>query len=699
MRIVTGVFLNHRGFPQGLLDWAGHRSGGVRRLFHAPSGRPSGQLIRTNLIERLHRWADDLLKSRATTPRVVVLVGGPGNGKTEAIESCIRRLDELMALNGRLVDAIEKDFMPGNGRPVPRLASVEMGRLSTKYSFTLAIVQDASASEEAAQSKSPAELFLEDLDRYAVADTNAVYLACVNRGVLDEAFVVAIDRGNLNARKLLEQTIRAVGLTSDAPSAWPLDLYPSVAVWPMDIESLFVSATPSVPAAAQQLLAIATERGSWPAYRTCPAGKLCPHCTSRDLLGQLGRQDALLQLLRWYELASGKRWSFRDLGSLISFLLAGVSDQSISDSGTPCTRAAKLIELHATGAASPKSAQALFLLVDALYQHALFGKWSRSAAKTLRRDIRDLGVDNDQTLMGFMYFLTGQRKRSLPSTLEPQLNSLSELLDPALADADQPISNGTHSSFRCRDIDAHFSQSVFDGLRLAQQLNSITELEEKLLTCLGFADQKLSTPEVASRRPAAALRVQKQLRDFCCRLVRRSVGVQFGICRDAAMLVKFQSVLNGDRSLLYEVVKQVEGLLNDDEHFVTSLNTTFGEPLPPVTRRAVLETQKQRVRPQLNRIEGRPEPDLSFLAVGGTHTKQSVALTYELFKSVTELSHGMLVATLPRTVVALLDATRARLAGQIVRDEELLDGCEIRLGVRNEVVVRELGGFVVRLDT
>lgn len=689
--------MNNRGFPQGLLDWAGHRSGGVRRLFHAESGRPSGRVIRTNLIERLDGWVEQFLQIPASAPRIIILVGGPGNGKTEAIETCIRRLDESMGLSGKLVSTIEKDFMTGSGRPVPRLASASMDRFNPHYNFTLAVVQDASASEDSAQAKSPAELFLGDLARYAIADTNDIYLACVNRGVLDEAFAIAIDRGDLEARKLLEQIIRAVGLTSDAPPAWPLDLYPSVAVWPMDIESLLVSMKPGAPTAAQELLAIATSKESWPAYKTCPAGKFCPHCKGRDLLDRPGRQDALLQLLRWYELASGKRWSFRDLGSLISFLLAGVSDQSIKDSATPCERAAKLLELDATGAANQRASLALFTLVDSLYQHALFGKWSRIAAKSLRKDLRDLGVDKDQTLLGFMHFLLGQRKRSLPSTLEPQLDSLCDLLDPALADADQLVTNGTFS-FRCRDIDAHFSQSVFDGLRFAQQLNTITELEEKLLTRMGFADQKLSSPQIVSRRPAVALRVQKQIRDFCCRLVRRSVGARFGICRDAAMLAKFQSVLNGDKGILHEVVKQVEGLLNDHEHFVTSLNTTFGEPLPPTTRRAVLETQKQRVRPLSNRIEGRPESNLSFLSVGGSHMKQSVPLTYELFKSVTELSQGMLVATLPRTVVALLDATRARLAGHIVRDEELLDGCEIKLGLRKEVVVRELGGFVIRMD-
>ena len=72
-----------------------------------------------------------------------------------------------------------------------------------------------------------------------------------------------------------------------------------------------------------------------------------------------------------------------------------------------------------------------------------------------------------------------------------------------------------------------------------------------------------------------------------------------------------------------------------------------------------------------------------------------LALTYELFRSVRELEAGMLPASLPRSVVALLDTTRAKLSGIVVRDEDELDGAEIRIGTRDEVVSRELGEFVV----
>jgi hypothetical protein len=80
--------------------------------------------------------------------------------------------------------------------------------------------------------------------------------------------------------------------------------------------------------------------------------------------------------------------------------------------------------------------------------------------------------------------------------------------------------------------------------------------------------------------------------------------------------------------------------------------------MPPVTRRIVFTTSKQRVRSLANTVEGRPQPVLRFLKVGQGVAEQAVPLTFELFKSVQELAEGMLAAALPRTVVALLDRPR-----------------------------------------
>jgi len=299
--------------------------------------------------------------------------------------------------------------------------------------------------------------------------------------------------------------------------------------------------------------------------------------------------------------------------------------------------------------------------------------------------------DKDPGLMGLHYFLSAPRDTSVPSTLKPQLLGISEALDPALAEPASKIQLSTRELFFGKDIDARFSQSIGEGLSQVRRLLTILEVE--LLQKLEQTDELLSSSAVRRRRPATARRMQNLIRDFACRFVRRSLGVRYGVTRECDMLAEFENVISGNTQLLHKAVKQVEALINDDDHFVVVLNSTFGEPLVPLPRRATVRTTKQRVRPVDSPTTGRPAPTVRFLSIGGKG--HPLALTYELFRSVRELENGMLPASLPRPVVALLDTTKARLAGVVVRDEDILDGAEIRIGTRETIISRELGEFVV----
>jgi hypothetical protein len=160
---------------------------------------------------------------------------------------------------------------------------------------------------------------------------------------------------------------------------------------------------------------------------------------------------------------------------------------------------------------------------------------------------------------------------------------------------------------------------------------------------------------------------------------------------DAAVLADFQEVVDDASDAgIDEVGREIENLLNTEQHFEVSLTTTFGQPLPPANGQATLVVQRRDVQPAPADAAGRPAAPLRFLEVGEGVSAQAVALTYDLFKAVREIERGMSVASLPRPVLALLDTTAARLAGPIVRDEAALRRALIRLG--NETAVQERRG-------
>lgn len=687
--------------PAGLLDWAGHKSGGVRRLFHSAGGRPTGDVVFTPLLARLGGWCKAIASGLEGTPRIVLLVGGPGNGKTEAIEFTIKKLDADLDLSGALVGALKSQFLREDGS-TPRHAVGDIASLSNgRHLYHLSIIQDASVRDDELE-MSPADLLIGDLRELLLGDQNHVYLACINRGILDDALIAATDGGEDEVRRVLETIVRSVGVGIDAHGCWPLAGYPDFGVWPMDVETLLgnspVQGGSGSP--ALQVLSAATNPALWPQEGACAAGDRCPFCLSRSLLSSDPHRSSLLQVLRWYELASGKRWSFRDLFSLISFLLAGVPASEAKKAEDPCSRAARLVELGKSASGKPDSLRLSvpFVLVASQYQHALFGRWPHTGLRSLREDLKDLQLSSHPTLMGLYHFLNRGSAMSVPATLDAQLNALGELLDPAIADPDMEVKVSSRTKIRLREIDTRFSQSVGEGFSYIQKYRCLTVLEVDLLRRLAEADEKLSDPDVVKRRPMVASRVQSLVRDFACRLVRRSIGLRSTAVRDAEILREFESVLGGDTQLLHDAVKQVEGLLNERDRFVVTLNTTFGEPLPPVQRRAILTTPRQKVKARDMPSGDRPNSAIRFLMVGTGAGTQSIPLTYELFKSVRDLRRGMTTASLPRPVVAMLDTTRARLSGQIVRDEELLEEGEIRIGLRDDVIVRELAAFIVRWE-
>lgn len=688
----------HR-FPEGLLDWSGDKAGGVKKLFYKGSGLPSGKVIKTALLERLSRWAQDIADGKKDTPRALFLIGGPGNGKTEAVEHIIRELDNAMNLGGSLQLELAARFSAEHGSP-GRLVRTKATAFPTHTQISaLAIVQDGSEADPL-DKITPAEHLCNDI-RSLLRAPNELYMACVNRGVLDDALILSSERNESDVSGLIKQMVRATSLAAKGIKCWPLESYEKIAIWPMDVESL-VEEADHTESAARQILDVATNGNEWLDFGECAAGKLCPFCTNRRLLANEPHRSSSIRILRWFELASGKRWNFRDLFSLIAFLLAGSNESSKEEVYKPCTWAASLLspgEKDHTKIEA-KKARGLFKLVGMQYQHALFGSWPVERAASLKADLKELNLEDQPGLAGLRQFLALDKRKEPTSTLRTQLAGMAVYLDPAFASPWLEVAVSANTTIKFEDLDRRFSLSVREGRTFLQKYQCLSLLEIELLKTLEEADLRLSDEAVRRRKPAVAERVQAFLRLVACRIARRSIGVRAGITKDSDVLAEFNQMLNGNISALQLATQQVEALLNKDRRFHVSLNTTFGEPLPPPERRVLLTTDIQRVRPTpLPSGDSSPRLPMRFLSVGSGNDVQSVALTYELLKATKSLRRGLVPASLPRSVVALLDTTRAKLAGSVVRNEEALEGSEIHLGMRGDVVVRSFGAFLVQKES
>lgn len=209
-------------FPKGLLFWAGHRDGGVKKPFIESSGRPTGEIIRTNLLDKLDSWIDLLVRKDISAPRALLMIGGPGNGKTEALEYFVEKLDESLNAEGTLTSKCNSMFNPSAGLLSPRKVTIDLNSiLGSELRYNqLELVYDATVGDLTNPTFSPEELLINDLNNVN-NDDNLLHISCINRGILSQTLdIVSLSAENEIIKDILVDILRVVTISPEQPSCW-----------------------------------------------------------------------------------------------------------------------------------------------------------------------------------------------------------------------------------------------------------------------------------------------------------------------------------------------------------------------------------------------------------------------------------------------------------------------------------------------
>ena len=217
-------------YPEFFFRFSGSKHESVKKIGNAQSGWSMGSLIQSRLLSNLESLAENIRTGAHPNPACVFLVGGPGNGKTEAAEFFLRSV-------------YGQDFLPSFETKDSRLFF--RNRVSSGIDGVV-VVEDAT------------ELSLgqlrNDINDYVLRNnptspqSNYLYLCCVNRGVLAKETSDADPESAIG--KFLSALSDVVSVGEIGPCMWPLQgngrfkdgvlasCAPSVFVWPMDAESL-----------------------------------------------------------------------------------------------------------------------------------------------------------------------------------------------------------------------------------------------------------------------------------------------------------------------------------------------------------------------------------------------------------------------------------------------------------------------------
>ena len=666
-----------------LLSWHGHDRGGVRVPFHGTMGKPLGDVVETSLVTKIKKLAADFVNGTPGIPRWIFLVGGPGNGKSEAVEAFVRELDSLANCQGALADLVARKF-----RPVPVAPRrVDVGRdelpgalLQDKLNG-LTIVQDASAVDGPHQTAE--DPFIDDLTELVLSQTGQepVYICCANRGLIARALSAIQERDSLTwlndpmVTQLLTQLLTATGLGpgalgDDRPQCWPLEHDSRFAAWPLDFDSL-ISTDSGVPP-FELMIATATNERKWDGATSCgdcESKGLCPFYSNAEMLRDEGARQKLLVLLRHSEMATGQRWNFRDAFSLCAELIVGQRDDFRSGGrvDAPCLWVHERVDEISFGSQPSASLSAAWDLGCHLYSQSLFPIWidpigELHAATVKRSDLTETAVK-----------VFGQPQRSQGAQIRRLLaGSFSQKLDPALATPPSTTSI-------LRQVEDEFGQSVKQGSETFKQ--RLIPLLSRLLELMALAEADWGEDVRESSRIRAIL---ESLRVMCSMMIKRFLGVRYGEYLNVEHLVEYEAILC-DPQKLREVIQPLRAVLAPEDIFGGSLIRVFGQPPPEVSGDIVVRHPLGNVVPRVasQSTAERPGHDIPWVEVGS----HRIALTFDLFAALRSHSSGAHFASFAPHTRAAIDKVKNAIAGELARDKEgmLGGGVSIRVGTLGQL--------------
>ena len=685
---------NNTLFPAEFINWSGAKRGGVRKPFMLNSGRPTGQRIKTPLTIKLESWVTKLVDTiPSETPRVIILIGGPGNGKTDAVEGCINDLDIALKADGKLNSCFKDKYDVDDGGLPPRKVIVDFSDLWKGSSTTnpeIHLVQDATEKDPSQSNISPESLFNDDLNAIINKEYKGIYICCVNRGVLANATSLAYKQENEPLLLLLNELVNAATCGPESIDCWPLSNFNNIAVWPMDVESLVRPSRKSAITVMHKILKVALDDASW--NDPCKNSNSCPFCQNKVLLSDINAQNNLIDLLHYYELSSGKKWTFRDLYSLLSYIFIGDQDELMiyKKLYDPCEWTAKQLDLIRQNKDNVKTAKAPYLVMSKFYHHRLFSLWPTFTTGKHRK-AKHKALLKEPKVRGFdaVYMTTKNHFRALANLSSPEVNSIkkilnegfSQQLDPALMTGDilvfESVVENNKIDVTARYIDERFGMSINDGLKLVSR--RITKVEKMVLKELAQSDEFLMGYNHSVLIAHHVKLLQVSLRQYAARLVKRSLGVKYGLCRDIESYKAYARFYE-DSKQSRNIEKQVRNLINTSGCFSIPLSTTFGQPVAHRDRNISLlasEVKPKIVKP--HQMDGRPEEYLPYIRI--LKDSNPFPITFDLFKSLSEIEKGLNEASLPEEIFAMLDEIKSVVAGKVVRNEDYLDStAKIQIG-------------------
>lgn len=747
-------------FPNTLYKITGGVEG-VKKIFSTEYD-PELFSIETSIIKKLKQWIDSLLDKPESTGHIVILVGGPGNGKTKAVNDLLiylmnkyfseKSLDFYKTLipdatNGKRsfeFDLSNKEIFPNED-------------IKSKLHFK--IVVDASQGTDECQNVG--QLLITDLkESIKNEDKNLVYIACVNKGVLSDSFnYIDQESGNSESineliKSVISQIIKASTITSNPIECWPLETpentkiknWPQINIWPMDIESLFDipisdeinNDTVENKTIFSRILKVMLDEKRWVDFEPNNQ-ELNPYIINTDLLKNNETSISLEKILHWFEYSVGKRFCFREIYSLLSHILADHTKLLNKKYASHIDWVNKSIANY-KNINSKNRYQSLFELYSGLYYTKLFSfkftlkeitnakqSWKKvlnTIQKNYRND-KNFEIDHIKKFIDalFKYItITSHSNLEIEYQDESSVNNTiyqrhtTEDIYNLLSKLDETLSPidyiPTNKNSIIDSLYSLYSRSIAIGniTFLNNKKIHLSTIENDILSELASIDNILSQTMVSQNEIIYIRPLQIFIRKFACYLIRLKDGVLTATVKNENLYEEYIKLLNNSFSeenyTRKKEIKTLKKLLfnkvDKGYEFKYELNKTFGQPSLADKNTLILIAPDNDIKPHLNKTHkgSRPHEIYPFYDII-LHNDNiiTIPLTFDLFKAIKNLENKLNVASLPKSVLAMIDKCKSLILGaDVIARNNLVQNEKVYIEFGDKLIIYDGNTFEVRGD-
>jgi hypothetical protein len=617
------IIYNEQQFPFKFYNWFSSMSGGVRRPLDEDSGRPLGNIIIEGQIHMLiNEMINDYFHNKGKY--VCVLVGGPGNGKTDIMEYASEKFVERFGGDWtKIKSELQSGFETNNRQSIVKIENE-----------TLLLTQDASQRDLNADSY--IDSIYNDFEKIE-SFQNSLSIICMNRGILETIKKESSNSNNkLSKYQKLIKSIYQFN-TLDASlldlKIWGEDLdSKKLYTWSMDFDTLFSKVKDQN--LDQNLVLSIFEKAKYKDNFFDDPNKLSPIFNANEFVTNKVKNLNLSKILRSYEILNGKRFTYREIFSLIGYLFYYSENELIIINKTN-------EELEAlTGNQCFTKFEKLYKLYQYTCNYRFFNQFVQPTSD-LRDECKKAFKDEKSKNLDVLFSVLSKTNKNKSASIPKFISEMeASFFDPILCSDNLTFfdDNGVETS-----IEALTKKVIYNlELNIENYSKVIPHIDRELINCLVKIKTEYCLLVTSDDLDVTKLNAVDSFKSFLnttiIAFIKRGLFFSEYYIKDKLHIGKYLDIVEGDTLVKNQFVREFSKAMakNGGANIETSLVTSIGQTPNQFKTNISIEARPYTLDPLNTPVNKLPSADQIILKyrVGSSSTDKYIVITYKLYREI-----------------------------------------------------------------